>query len=258
MKSIVIAAAFLTVAMCSYYYKIREDVQQSKAENKETCFVQLMCSCPGITKLREALPRVVNEILQQELSSENPESLFLKKDRLPLSVYYLNGMETQGEDVVVKALENAEKDLPFKAPQNLVISPAVNFFGEWNDELVIMIDDVDKQLMGLNVLVKALMHSANEAYSKIHGGPLFDIAKSERFPFVPHIGLGRLRSNSIKQQVKDQSRADEVLERIKSRVRDATLKLLAEIVSQNDKTITCGKLVLFSLTKRAMLKEFLL
>lgn len=244
--------------MCSCDYIARNTTQQLQSEtNKQTYFIQLICNCTGVTKLQEMLPSQIEKILCEELSLENNESLFLKKDKQRISLYYLNDTEEQGESLIIKALENEQKINGFKNPRGITIAENVDFFGEWNDELVLTVNDPQHELGHLNHLIKDLAYSVDSMYRDTYKLPLFDKAKSEHFPFVPHIGLGRLRSNSIKQRVQDPTQAEKILERIKKRVKDVTLKLISEtITSVDDKRITCDTLVLFSLTKRVSIQEF--
>ncbi|MFH1831741.1 MAG: hypothetical protein ABH827_02955 [bacterium] len=239
------------------------DVQQKSAQTnntKQTYFIQFIWDCVGITKLREALPEIVKNILHEELEIEEKEieqkRLFLKKEFQPLSLYYLNEMYEQGENILITSLEKTQKTNNIIAPKNIAIEPQVHFFGEWNDELVIRVNDPQKELTQLRMLMKETAEEAQATYKHEYNEALYDKAKSESFDFVPHIGLGRLRSHSIKQLIKKQDQADKILELIKERIRTATLKLIEKTVTPENNKITCTKLIIFNLSKRKAIKEY--
>lgn len=119
-----------------------------------------------------------------------------------------------------------------------------------------MADDFGKELTFFNHEIKELMHHANNEYKCNHQVDLYDIAKSERFPFLPHIGLGRIRSMSIKQHIKDSSQVDKILEQIKQRIKKEALKIVKISLTTDNQKISFNRIGLFDLQKRDFIKEY--
>lgn len=240
---------------CSRLLK-KEFNESKKIETRHTYFIQLIWNCRGISQIREAIAPVINKIIHEELNLKEESPLFLGKDRQALTLYYLDNMHLNGENIFVAKLESMLMANELLIPRSTSIAPRVDFFGEGQDELVIMINDPTGELTALNNKIKTIAHLINQDYREKNHDNLFDISKSEQFPFVPHIGLGRIRSNSIKQHIKDHSQVEKTFEHIKGRIRTATLKIVADIITSENQSISYTRLSLFCLSKRVNIKEY--
>ncbi|MDP3889252.1 MAG: hypothetical protein Q8Q25_01760 [bacterium] len=140
--------------------------------------------------------------------------------------------------------------------KNVSIKPEVDFFGEGHDELVVLINDPDGELSKLNKEIKGTAHQAHDDYKKIHHRDLYDIAKSERYPFLPHMGLGRIRSNSIKQHIKDKSLVNDTFERIKQRIKKAAQEVVKESIAASSSKLSFNKIGVLDLAKQTYIKEW--
>ena len=124
------------------------------------------------------------------------------------------------------------------------------------DELVVMINDPNQELTRFNQSIKKAMHQANDDYQQTHHKNLYDITKSEQYSYVPHIGLGRIRANSIKNQLKDQSQFPVIFERIQSRTKKITLEYIKTQLNSKNEKLVFDKIVIFNPTQQSFIKEY--
>lgn len=251
---LMVSVLFLLVGLCSCNYASKKAVD----ETKQTYFIQLQWDCPGITQLRQAIKPVINKILQEELGQEKSAGLFLEKKQQALTIYYVNDMREQDEQLLLSSLDGMQHNKKFFAPQNITTTATIDFFGEWHDELVILVNDSEGELASLNKEMKEMLHALDAEYKTKNGYDLFDISKSEQFPFVPHIGLGRIRSNSIKAAVQESGQNEEKLERIKKRVKEEVLGVIQKTLTPANSKIFFEKIFIFSVQKRVSIKDYLL
>ena len=209
-----------------------------KKTDKHTLAIQLILDSVALTSIRNEVVSVVNEIIRQELAlpqTEKFDAFFSPKKINRLSLYYVNDADEKGDDLLFFALENSVKE----SAVDVSITSKVDFFkGPFgiDDELVIMIDDSKKELLGLNQKIKNVAHAINQQFKEQYDHDLYDISKSEAHDYVPHVGLGRIRSNSIKEHMKDQALFDETFKRIQQRIKEALcdkVKKYAEINQKN-------------------------
>lgn len=254
------AVIFLLGSLCSCnYFSQKSPGHAIPHEVKQTYFIQLQWVCPVIDQLREAIKPIANKIIQEELGGEKDAALFLDKNHKALTFYYINDMDRRGEHLLISALDAMQESKKFFIPQKITLGSSVDFFGEWHDELVVMVNDSEGALAMFNKEMKIMAHALNDAYKVSGGDDLFDVSKSEQFPFVPHIGLGRIRSNSIKELVKDPAQKDKVLDRIKERTKQETLRLIDKIITRENSKISFEKIdVVIFASKRVLIKDYLL
>ncbi len=225
--------------------------------DKHTFLIQAPLNLSVIKEMQEALTPVVNKILQEELGSEQYKDvpIFFFKKRQAITIYYVNDMYDNGKSLLVSAFDTMQGA---PVPKNVMLTSQVNFFGEGAlIDLVTLIDDPHEELSRLNKEMKAAMHQVNQEYKDVHGVDLYAIAKSERFPYLPHLSLGHLRVNAIKEIVKDVSQAEKVIERIKQRVMKAVSDVLSKLTLDNRK-VSFDTLSIYDLKKRTYVKESML
>jgi hypothetical protein len=231
----------------------------NKAENnvaKSTFFIQLLSNTIVLASIKEAITPVINGIIKEELglAQDYDFEFFLPKPQPQrLTLYYVNKIFENGEKSLFSVVEGIQWQSLI--PSHVAIAQEVNFFGDQTDELVIMIDDPDEELSKLNQKLKESLHQMNDGYKQVHHHDAYDISKSERFPFVPHIGLGRIRVHSIKQHIKDTQQIDEILGRLKQRIKKETSHLVKKLLTIENRTIYFDGVCIFDLEKRAVVRE---
>jgi len=258
-KLYAIVGALLLLPSCFFTNK------QSGA--KHTFFVQAPVDHAAFKNLRETIKPQLDTIIQQELGRKEDKNfpIFFFKKGSAITVYYINDLYDSNEPLgclmylfVEPALDSLKKPL---APQHATLSSQVKFFGEEQKglcngiiDLVVLINDPDKELSHLNKKMKQAMHNANKEYKRAYHIDLYDIAKSEKYPYLPHISLGHLRANYIKFLVNDASKADKVLERVKQRI----IKVVSDAISKlapSERKLLFDKLAIYSLKKRKFVHE---
>lgn len=233
------------------------DISQDKP--KHTYFIQAPFNMTIISKIQEQITSKIDEIIEEDadVKRDKETPFFFFKKRAAITVYYVNDMYIDGEPFLLSSLKAMEQ---IPAPKNVSISPKVNFFGAPKEELlaltdlVVEINDPEKGLSLLNEETKQPVHNANEQYKSKYNTDMYDIAKSERFSYLPHLSLGHLRANYIKHQMSDKSKAEETIERIKQRILEVLSQALSELPPE-DKKISLERLSIYDLQKRTYISE---
>ena len=211
---------------------------ENNAQTKHTYFIQAPFDVAITSQIQENISPMINKIIEEEaqVKSEKDLPLFFFKKRAAITVYYVNDMYVNAESILFSSLESLKN---LSASQNVSIGSKVNFFGEPKKDLMALIDlvveinDPAQELSHLNKEAKELVHTANEEYKSKYNVDMYDIAKSERHSFLPHLSLGHLRSNYIKNLINDESRADKVVEHIKQRIIETVSQVLSELPLKN-------------------------
>lgn len=232
----------------------------SDANTKHTYFIQAPFDEKIISQIQESINSTINNIIKEEaqVKSDKDIPLFFFKKRAAITVYYVNDMYVNAEPILFSSLEPIEK-LP--TPQNANISSKLDFFGEPKEDLmalidlVVQIDDPNEGLFLLNKEAKELVHDADGQYRSIHHVGMYDIAKSERHSYLPHLTLGHLRSNYIKHLINDVSKAEKIIERIKQRIIETASQTLSELPLESKKIFIDG-LSIYDLQKRVYIKNY--
>jgi hypothetical protein len=228
---------------------------QEKTENT-TYLVQAISQAPAITDAIKGLTPLINNVIKQELQldEEYDFAFFIPKKLQRVSLYYLNDVNQKNINMIVGQLDKLGilRDISLEA----LATSTPRFFGDQQDELVIMIDDITGNLAALNQKIKQSMHKLNEVYYMQHGQDFYNISRSERFSFMPHMGLGRIRSQSIKNHIKDSSQIKDTFERIKSRILLLTREKLESLFNMKSLPIFFEKMGLLDLKKQSYVKEW--
>ncbi len=249
---VVLLFSLLFLSGCSGDYSNN----QEKVENT-TCLVQAISQAPAITDAIKELAPLINNVIKQELQldEEYDFAFFIPKRLQRVSLYYLNDVNPKNITMIIDELGNL--GIARSAPLEAGASTTPKFFGDQQDELVIMVDDINGTLAALNQKIKQSMHKLNEVYRKQHDQNLYNVAQSERFPFMPHMGLGRIRSQSIKNHIKDNSEIKDTFGRIKSRILLLTRQKVESLFSKGSLPISFEKIGLLDLKKQSYAKEWL-
>ena len=224
---------------------------------KRNLLIQMPLDLQGIKDLPNTLNPVVNKIIQEELGIEYDKNfpIFFFKKRQAITVYYVTDIYDNGEKFLFSQLDALQiKSLP----KNVTMQSEVDFFGDKKApvvDLVAFIDDPDAELSLLNKEMKKAAHSANEKYKHSYNLDLYDVAKSERFSFKPHLSLGHLRVGLIKEIINDTLKANNAIERIKQRIMKVVSKALSELTLDSRK-IFFHRFVIYDLKKREYIKEY--
>lgn len=255
---VVIIGSFLWV-FCTRNKCLAADCIQQQEVERHTFFIQGVADSAVLAVIKKELEPIVNNIVKEELGLTSDDiNFFLPKDGQRLTLYSTNNIiYDAGKSLVFKAVDEVLQEHPQKfTVKNVQLMPHVNLFGANKDELVIMVDDAQGELLFLHQQMKAAMHQAYEAYKTGHGIDLYDVAKSEQFSYVPHIGLGRIRSTSIKERIQDKVHIDTLYGRIMQRIADESLAVVQKLLHGHDTTIAFKGLCIFDLPSRACIKEW--
>ena len=226
-------------------------------EEKATLLVQGISESPAFATIIKNVAPVVNATIKEQLGlpQEYEYEFFLPKKLQRLTVGTCCDMRKNGEALFFSHLESTLKDLDFSLC-DVSFAPEVHFFGNQEDELVIMIVDPKKQLTCLNENLKKMMHCADKCYQETYHCALYDCEKSERYSYIPHIGLGRIRLQSIKDRIKDQSKINEVMATLKEQVKKKALEIVEQVFALESRQLCFVKVGVLDQRKKEYLKDY--
>jgi len=242
---------FLSLLLAAYLYN-----GQKACAEKSTLLVQALSTVPTLTNVIDELAPVANDIIKQELglNADYDFEFFIPKPLQRLTLYYVNDMCADGQQLLLDKLEKVQQlDTIVKKAS---VSSNVEFFGDQKDELVMLIDDPDGELTRMHYEVKRMVYQADGEYKKTHDRDLYDRAHSERFPFLPHISLGRIRTHSITLTIKDESLVHDTFERIKEKIKNAAQEIIKKTFTLANQKYSFNKIGIFDPTKRMYIKEW--
>lgn len=230
---------------------------QLASQEKSTLLIQEISDSPLVSSLIKRITPIINDIIKQELGldQEYDFEFFLPKELQRITLYYVNDIPQEVEMVLLRQLEKMK--LHDQKVENVFFTSKVEFFGNQHDELVVMINDSEEELLELNQKIKKSLQLANNEYEKINNQALYNIEKSEWYPFLPHMGLGRIRLQSIKNQIKDESQVMDILEQIKQKIKNVTVKIIKELLLPNH-TLSFYRIGVLDLQKRTYIKEWII
>ena len=231
---------------CSFFYK---------TVSAENLFIQIRLDNPTIRALQQTIEPLINTIIQEELKVERgcDYPRFLLKGRQDISLYYVIDLKPDLDSHIVGALDEMQhKNKGTNAPKDSALSLRTDFFGD-KDELVMLLDDPHQELTALHKDIKQFAHKAQMQYQAKYSQDLYDVIKSERYPFKPHISLGRLQGDSIKKMVCGADNADQVLQRIKERIHN---EVMPTAIAPLDKRLQPTYFVIFNETKKQVSKTY--
>lgn len=221
----------------------------------KTYFMQALFEHQMLEEVKKELAPAINNIVKQELrlTPDYSFEFFIPKPRQMVTLYYAYDVAADGEKTFFHALE-ASKLPPVESAH---LTSEINFFGE-QDELVVMVQDEISALSNLNRAIKEVLHKASATYKAATQTELYNIAKSERFPYAPHIGLGRLRTMSITKHIKDATQVAATFERIRSRIKAAVADAMRTHLAKQSPSLAFNKLQVMDFARREYIKEIVL
>lgn len=232
-----------------------------KIVEQQSLIVQVPLENKVISTLQENLKPQIENIVREELVGHTLDKnypLFFFKRRQAITIYYLNDFNVNGRDMLFSGIDTLMKHA---APKDVTLTSDLAFFGEDAGgphalvDLVMMIDDSKKELFVFNQEMKILAHKLNEDYKKIHERNMYDIAKSERFPYKPHLSLGHLRANYIKTLISDQTVAQQTIERIKKRIMQSVEQELKTLFATERRSVDIKSANIYDLKTRDYVKN---
>ena len=247
---LVIASLFFLIPGCS------NDQSQQINLKTSTLLVQAHFDSLIISSLINELTPIINGIIKKELklTPKYNFDFFIPKKLQRITLYYVNDSIMKDASNLLSTIENMP--LMKKNLKHIAATSEVEFFGDQKDELVMMINDSDKELFELNRSIKTITHQANDKYIKKHYRALYNIEKSERFPFLPHMGLGRIRTQSIKNNIKDKSQTEFIFDRIRDSVKTITHNILEKAFLKKNLSLPFSNFAILDLKKQIYIKEW--
>jgi len=204
-------------------------------QEKYTLAVQVYADSPVITEVIQKVTPLINNIIKEELALDKSYDFefFLPKKRQRISLYYLENVEEKNNPLIISRLD--AMNLGKRKLEHVKATSNTEFFGERKDELVITIDDSKKELSALNQEFK-------RNFSEYH----------QRFPFIPHMGLGRVRFGAIGNH----TQSEDVVQHIKKRVKELSSKIMRDALSPKSQKLNFISIGLLNLHKQIYLKEW--
>lgn len=159
-----------------------------------------------INQLKKEIAPLVNDIISREigLASSAGINFFIPKKNQRLTLYYLDQVVPDAEPIILaqmsRLVERQKRELGLS---DIFLKPELHLFGDDADQLVLMVIDQKNSLSLLNEQIKQVMHEADADYKEKNREDLYAIARSERYPYMPHITLGSIDWQEIKNHLKD-------------------------------------------------------
>jgi CubicO group peptidase (beta-lactamase class C family) len=212
---------------------------------KSTLLIQAISDSASLNAIRETVTSSINNIIKEELGLDKnfDFEFFIPKQLNRLTLYYVHDMHENGEKDLFSALTFLNT---LEALRAVAITQNIYFFGDKQDELVVIIDDPLQELASLNTEIKTRLHQLDS----------YNIAKSEQHPYLPHIGLGRIRFGSIKEHIKDTDQVNEIFDRIRERIIKLTQEVISKTVTGENDKLSFTKIGILDLQKKAYVKEY--
>ena len=258
--------SILLIACMTLIYSLsvrNKHVSKTAGIDRHNLLVQGFLNLPVLKSIKNQTGIVVNNIIKTELGLDTSYdfNFFLTKQKQRLTLYYLNLTDVDASATLIypavdKFFQDNKATLQSLKQVNLL--PNLNLFGEHHDELVIMVNDPEKELARLNQTLKKQMYQINAAYQGKYNANLYDIAKSEKFSYLPHIGLGRIRTTSIKQHIKDTAQEESIYDHINQRIlQEVSLVVVSHLARQN-KALQFESLCINDSKLKTCVKQYLL
>lgn len=252
-----ICIIFFVLLLISYYNLQKNESKNSEQSKQRTLLIQAIPESAIITTIIESIADQINNIIKEAISSnENGDvSFFIPKPALRLTVYYINDIAENNVHIAFSSLNDI-----FTRPLSFIsIAPTVEFFeGPFGvkDELVIMINDQNNELKQLNNQIKIALHNADNLYQQRHHTTLYNKTKSEKYDYIPHIGLGRIRTTSIKNHLQDPSQFVALFEAIQKKIQIYVESVIKNAMLQSNSILIINKIGVFDLDKKIYIKEY--
>ncbi len=245
------------VLLISYYNLQKNQLKNSVQSEQHTLLIQALPESAVFTTIIESIADEINNIIKKEISLDKNSDVnfFIPKPAPRLTLYYINDIAENNDNLVLSSLNDI-----FTHPFNFIfITPTVDFFeGPFGikDELVIMINDQNNELKQLNNQIKTALHNADNIYQQGHHTSLYNKTKSEQYDYIPHIGLGRIRTTSIKNHLQDPSQFLALFEAIQKKIQIYVESIIKNAMPQNNSILIINKIGVLDLDKKSYIKEY--
>lgn len=241
-----IACLLIAAGIVVYKYTARTPEQKSSAQH--TLLVQATLNMPMLSELENTITPIAHTIIKEETGLDNA---FTPKKDLRLTLYYVEDLSDAGIPEIEKTTTSIIAEHKSACIlKNTALAYDVRFFGDEFDELVIMADDQAQELNTLHTLFK---NAFNELNTSQRVG--YNVQKSERYGYNPHVSLGKINLAGIKAALKDSPDANGVIERIRARIIDETLRIEKEITKNQPAHIGFGAIQIFDTNTHTKVKE---
>ncbi|KKP28268.1 MAG: hypothetical protein UR12_C0021G0009 [candidate division TM6 bacterium GW2011_GWF2_30_66] len=213
---------------------------RSHGKEKETLLIQVISNSKSVESIISESGKIINDIIKKELSLDQNDdfNFFLPKELQRITIYYLNEFNKSEEPVLFSSLDDIS--LIAMLPKHIFATADLQFFGDQQDELVFIVDDRNKELKNINLKIQKELNKLNDQYIKKEKTPLYSVQKSEKFPFLPHMGLGRIRLQSIKDRIKyiaDETSTKNIIDRIKKEIKEQISELVKKNLSKESELV---------------------
>jgi len=226
---------------------------RSHVENS-TLFIQVISDSESIKKIISESGPIIDGIIKKELSlaASYDVTFFYPKDRQRISVYSLNEFNQSGESLLFSSLDDI--NIIDMMPKHISATANLQFFGDKQDELVLIVGDKKKELEDINFKIKTKLHKLNDQYKAKEKTQLYNIEKSERHHYLPHMGLGRISLREINKHIK-KADAEDTINRIREQIKEEIGKFIEKNISSSPR-LPVSKISIWDLTNRKYIKEW--
>ncbi len=233
----------------------------------------------GIMQIREAVAPKIDAIIQEEL--QVPDGVEFPRFHVPswqreasrLTLYYLNGLRKGAESYLIDVFDDMQKhNRGVEIAKDIAIASPVNFFGNKQQYIVFSVDDPHGSLTALNKDIGDYARQAQAHYKEAHGQDLYDIEKSEKFTYSPHIALGRLQPEYFSKFVQGlpqekqfrngtPEEREEIAQRIRERIKQEVFPLITQMLETVPTSLDINSFCMYGYsddkkTWRICLKEY--
>lgn len=237
----------------------KPSINKQKQENLRYN-IQIPVNIPEFALIQQELSIVVNKIVKKELGlKRNYTFNFFRALQNPhISVYFVGdiSIKNKEKDIIhstIASLFDEEKSFEFN---DVHFSATLDFFGFKKNTLVMMVNDEDGQLAYLNQEIKKALNQAHTQYRNENNVNLYNKTKSEEFSYHPHISMGWISIDAIKERIKDKKQTDKILEKIRQEILKESQLIFNNFLNNCDSKITIDTLSIFDLESRTDVKEY--
>jgi hypothetical protein len=244
-----IAALLIAGGIVVYKYSAR--TPETAPEAGRTILIQGTLNMPMLNEIANALTPFVTAVIKEETGLDNA---FMPRREQLLTLYYL---EDASEGSIAEIEKNATNLITENKSacmlKNTNLAYDIRFFGDEFDALVIMANDQSQELNALYTLFKNAFNELNTS-KRIN----YNVKKSERYGYNPHVNLGKINLSEIKAALKDSPDSNGVVERIRARIIDETLRIINEITKDQPAPIYFESVRIFDKNARTVVQEIAL
>ena len=244
-RALVLAIYGIVFVGLSYAFIIYFKTNRSTTPRQHDFFILAEHDGAGIiVTLRSTITPLINAIIQQELnlSDSDKSPSFKTPPHHNLTLYYIFDWLDGNDSLLAQVIDSAFTHNAIPAFDVTFGHPA--FFGMHNDEIVVKINDPQGRLSKINTILKNALVGSHV---------LYNVKKSEYFPYVPHIALGRLPVNDKLYF----SSADGLkhLNNIKQRIEQEVFPIITQALNAVATKLHVGSWCLYNVQQKIKIKS---